>query len=657
MPFQLVNISQQDPRWKNTNLGFSSDSTIGAYGCAMTSVCMWLSGFGYPETPDTLNAKLKQNGGYVQDAIIWSAVSGIYPKVKYKNLVLCRDTDAPLDVISGSIAAGQPVILEVDSSPKPGLQTHWVVAYAKKDNDFLILDPWPYPTEQGKDVSILARYSQGKELKRSITAAIFYECQTAGDGSSPTPPPSTSDGSMHVRVSDQVPAGLRVRSAPATTSATLSIEYPGTYLKVVEAEATAKPKIGVYDQWLRVRNPAGVEGYVAAWYVENVTSTSPTPPPPAPPAGPVKRVRPSVGDGLEGVPTPAPANQRLTATSAQSGTFRLVADIWNRYGGILAPLSNALGIEAGVAVAVFAVESGGQAFGPDGRTLIRFENHLFYNYWGKNNVNQFNKFFTFDINQRWTGHKWRSDPNGAWIDFHGNQSLEWQVFNFARALDETAAMMSISMGAPQIVGFNYSVIGYAAVQDMFNAFARSDRDQVMGFFDFVQGVLPGGGAVKILQTKNFTQFATIYNGGGQASYYGSLIVNGYTAFKTLYAALSVPPSTPPVTPPATTPPPATPPTTPPSTPPTPPTPPATPGPMMVVVLNSVGAPGTALRAKPSYTAQVLAVEPAGTILRVTEDNLNDARAHIGKKNEWIWVRDDQGRRGYVLAIFVAEKTS
>ena len=78
---------------------------------------------------------------------------------------------------------------------------------------------------------------------------------------------------------------------------------------------------------------------------------------------------------------------------------------------------------------------------------------------------------------------------------------------------------------------------------------------------------------------------------------------------------------------------------------------------MVVVLNSVGAPGTALRAKPSYTAQVLAVEPAGTILRVTEDNLNDARAHIGKKNEWIWVRDDQGRRGYVLAIFVAEKTS
>ena len=677
MPFQLVNISQQDPRWKNINLGFSSDSTIGAYGCALTSVCMWLSGFGYPETPDSLNSKLKQRGGFVQDAIIWGAVSAIYPQVKYKNLILCRDTDAPLDAIAGAVATGQQVILEVDSSPKPGLQTHWVVAYAKNGNDFLILDPWPYPTEQGKNVSLMTRYSQGKELKRSITAALFYECQTAGDGSTPTPPPS--DGSMYVRIGDQVPAGLRLRSAPTTTSDTLSIEYSGTYLKVVEPAAIALPKIGVYDQWLHVRNPAGVDGYVAAWYVVAVATTNPTPtpaPPPQPapnPTGPIKRTRPSVGDGLDNIPTPAPTDRRLTATATQSGTYQLVANIWNRYGGIFAPLSNVLGIEPGMAVAVFAVESGGQAFGPDGRMLIRFENHIFYNYWGKNNVDTFNKFFTFDLNQRWTGHKWRSDPNGAWIDFHGNQTLEWNVFNFARALDETAAMMSISMGAPQIMGFNFSVIGCVSVQDMFNAFTRSDRDQVFGFFDFIQGVLPGAGAVKSLQTKNFTQFATIYNGSGQASYYGSLISNGYNAFKTLYAALPAQPSsptTPPITtPPTTTPPATTPPT--PSTPPTPttppvstppqPTPPASPDPsssvMMVVVLNSVGAAGTAMHSKPSYTANILATQPAGAVLRVTEDNLDDARAHIGKKNEWIQVRDSQGRRGYVMAIFVAEKTS
>ena len=674
MPFQLVNISQQDPRWKNTGLGFGKNSTIGAYGCAMTSVCMWLSGFGYPETPDTLNTKLKQRGGFVQDAIVWGAVSAIYPKVKYKNLVLCRDTDAPIDAISGAIAAGQPVILEVDSSPRSGLQTHWVVAYAKMGKDFLILDPWPYPTEQGKEISLMTRYSQGKDFKHAITAAIFFECQTAGDGSPAVAPPSTTDGSMYVRVGDQVPAGLRVRSAPNTSSDTLTFEYPGTYLKVIEPEATAKPKIGVNEQWLNIRNAAGTEGYVAAWYVDSVaatgsttssTTTTPststvTPTPPAT-SGTIKRVRPSVGDNFQSTPTSAAANRQLTASAAQSGTYHLVATIWNRYGGIFEPMANSLSIEPGTAVAVFAVESGGQAFGTDGRTLIRFENHLFYNYWGKNNVDKFNKFFTFDLGQRWIGHKWRSDAQGAWIDFHGNQAREWEVFNFARALDETAAMLSISMGAPQIMGFNYSVIGYASVQDMFTAFARSERDQVIGFFDFIQGVLPNGGAVKALQAKNYTLFATIYNGSGQAAYYGGLIANGYNAFKTLYAALPAVPVEPvPVPEPV----PSTPPvvvTPTPTTPPVVETPPVTPpvstssGDMTLVVLSNAGSAGLSLRQKPAHVAPVIGNEPVGALLRVMEANQAEVRGRIGKKNEWVFVRDTLGRRGYVLTLFVAEQ--
>jgi hypothetical protein len=77
--------------------------------------------------------------------------------------------------------------------------------------------------------------------------------------------------------------------------------------------------------------------------------------------------------------------------------------------------------------------------------------------------------------------------------------------------------------------------------------------------------------------------------------------------------------------------------------------------MNVVVLSTVGTAGTALRAKPAYSAQVLATEPAGAILRVTEDSQADVRARIGKKNEWIQVRDNQGRRGYIMAVFVAEK--
>ena len=57
MPFNLVRLSQQDPRWKSLPLG-NSNLTIGSYGCALTSVAMYLSGFNYLEDPASLNAKM-----------------------------------------------------------------------------------------------------------------------------------------------------------------------------------------------------------------------------------------------------------------------------------------------------------------------------------------------------------------------------------------------------------------------------------------------------------------------------------------------------------------------------------------------------------------------------------------------------------------------
>lgn len=675
MTFNLVRLSQQDPRWKSIRLGLSSSSTIGEFGCAMTSVAMYLSGFGYPETPQSLNEKLKQRGGYVQDAIVWAAVSNIYPKVRFKNLITCRDTDAPIDVIGNAIAAGQPVILELDSSPRAGLQTHWVVAYQKVGKDFLILDPWPYPTEDGKDVSLMGRYSHGKELKRAITAVVWYECLETGAGVEVPPASAPADGGFYVRVKAEAVSGLRIRSAASTNSNTLSLEYPNTFLKVIEAEATARPKVGVFDQWLRVRTPLGIEGYCAAWFVDVAPVTPPipvTPPvsepepepgptPPEPAPVPINRTRPSVADGLEGVPTPAPANRRLTASANQGGTFRLMADIWNRYGGLLSALSDKLGIEPGAAVSVLAIESGGQSFGSDGRLLIRFENHLFYNYWGKNNLAKFNQHFTFDANKRWEGHRFRANPSGAWMDFHGVQAREWDVFQFASALDDTAAKNSISMGAPQIMGFNSSVIGYASVQDMFTAFTRSDRDQVIGFFDFVNNVLPGGGALGHLRRKDFTAFATVYNGSGQASYYGGLMKNGYDAFNQLYSSLppvTLPPQ-PPVVEPVEIPPepipqpepvPLPPVVEPVETQPEPaPTPPAEKEKVYVTVSRTLAPGGIRMRKIPSLAGALVVVQPAGASLRLIKP---EERAKVGKQNEWLHARDRKDLEGYVAAWLV-----
>ena len=324
MPFTPTNYSQQDPAWKSVKIGSSSE-TIGHVGCALTSVNMLVSGHGYPETPKTLNAKLNSRGGYVDAAIIWGAVTGIYPQIAYRSLVLCRDTAAPLSQIDASIAAGQPVLVEVDSSPKAGLQTHWVVLYKKQGDDYLMLDPWPHPTESGQEVSLMPRYSHGKTLKKSITAVVFYECLQDGSGESneaaSTEPASPTQPGTYVKVPVKVEAGLRLRSAPTTASATVSIEPPGALLRVTEPVHVALPKIGVYDQWIKVRDGAGREGYVAAWYVEAGPTVEATGTPLEDDTGPSESeapTEPTPEPVPEPTPAPVPDVEELTVYVSQS---------------------------------------------------------------------------------------------------------------------------------------------------------------------------------------------------------------------------------------------------------------------------------------------------------------------------------------------------
>ena len=87
-----------------------------------------------------------------------------------------------------------------------------------------------------------------------------------------------SDNSFHIRVQPTLdPPGLRLRAQATTASDTLAFEAPGTLLTVLETEASAKPKIGVNGQWIRVQDSSSREGYVAAWYVEAAVAPGTTP--------------------------------------------------------------------------------------------------------------------------------------------------------------------------------------------------------------------------------------------------------------------------------------------------------------------------------------------------------------------------------------------
>lgn len=317
MAFKLVNYSQQDPQWKNDQLGFGDpNETVGFFGCALTCAAMLSSGHGFSETPKTLNQKLKSNSGYVSAAIVWGALSSIHPQIKTKPLILCADTDAPLAQIDAAIAAGQPVIVQVDQGPAPGLQNHWVVLFKKQGADYLMLDPWPHPTESGQDVLLAPRYAHGQSLAHAITAVVMYECLTSGGGAIPAPPvPAPVSTGKFIQVIADAPAGLRLRSQPTTESATLAIEPPLTRFEIIEVGDDAK--IGAANKWIRARDPSGLEGYVAAWFVEKAGAPAqldPVPPTPAPPSP--SPVTPA--------PAPVPARPKFTVVvSANVGSSGL----------------------------------------------------------------------------------------------------------------------------------------------------------------------------------------------------------------------------------------------------------------------------------------------------------------------------------------------
>ncbi|RLD64813.1 MAG: hypothetical protein DRI95_10045 [Bacteroidetes bacterium] len=205
---------------------------------------------------------------------------------------------------------------------------------------------------------------------------------------------------------------------------------------------------------------------------------------------------------------------------------RIVRLAYNKYGNLLMELSKQLGIDLAAVVAVIGVESGGEGF-DDGKVLIRFENHLFYRYWGKENGKIFKAHFKFSNDKKWLGHKFRKDADDEWGSFHGDQYKEHEVLAFARKLDENLALISISMGLPQILGRNSKLIGYDNVVEMYENFNRDIRFHIFGLFDFLSPRM-----IKYLRNKEFVNFAKYYNGAGQARRYGKWLQDYYEAFPT-----------------------------------------------------------------------------------------------------------------------------
>jgi hypothetical protein len=269
MAFSPVYYSQKDPTWAKDLLG-SGTTDLAFHGCAVTSVAMLLKGYGYDETPQTLNRKLKEIQGFAsRNLIIWSAVQQIRPAAKY----ITKKAGAPIDDINDSLRRGHPVIVQVDYDLNdPERNTHYVLVYGRKENDYLMLDPF-YPNEK----LLLAYYNKKKvPIDQVIHQAVFYELEP--DRSSPVVEPDSEPGQVETELRARVKADatpfLRIRSSADRSSTTNIVARvsPGTVLTILEQGEVSK--IGMMNQWVRVRTPNNIEGITVAQFLERVRDES-----------------------------------------------------------------------------------------------------------------------------------------------------------------------------------------------------------------------------------------------------------------------------------------------------------------------------------------------------------------------------------------------
>jgi hypothetical protein len=266
--FVTKNLYQNDETWKKTPLGNSSE-TIGNWGCLLTSVTMMLNGIGYNETPVTVNEKFKKTGGFSGALFMPSFLPYVWPNCAFRDMQPCEAYPAPLAQIDAAVAAGKPVILQVDWNKQAGIQTHFVLVKERKGNDYALYDPYKYGGDgPDKEVLLTTRYKYNSaKLESEISAVLWF------DAYSSTPPEPPKVTKVDVPAEKYIifvgEDDLSLRAEPSASGYLWKRMLLGTELICLEPKAQAKSKIGVQGQWIQVQDPKGDQGYVAAWYVSD----------------------------------------------------------------------------------------------------------------------------------------------------------------------------------------------------------------------------------------------------------------------------------------------------------------------------------------------------------------------------------------------------
>jgi hypothetical protein len=180
-------------------------------------------------------------------------------------------------------------------------------------------------------------------------------------------------------------------------------------------------------------------------------------------------------------------------------------------------VAQANGIDPAALLAVALVESAGTPFWNIGGRMepaIRFEGHYFYRILKTKNSAKFAAAVAQGLARQSAGQV-PNPPN----------SQRYGLLARAKAIDADAAIESISWGLGQVMGANWSSLGYASAQQL----EQAARSGVAGQVDLMVRFIRTKGLMNALNSRDWHRFASGYNGSNYAK-------NGYhTKMRDAYA--------------------------------------------------------------------------------------------------------------------------
>lgn len=171
-----------------------------------------------------------------------------------------------------------------------------------------------------------------------------------------------------------------------------------------------------------------------------------------------------------------------------------------------------LGVPVAAVKAVATVESNGNGFLADGRPKILFERHVFKKRMEAKGIST-SKIPTGIC----------SATTGGYL---GGED-EHERLDMAAKYNRDIALESASWGAFQIMGYHWKALGYPTLQAFIN-----DQYKAAGQLDtFIRFIKADPRLVKALKAKDWTSFASIYNGPNFAkNSYHTKMASAYKQF-------------------------------------------------------------------------------------------------------------------------------